>query len=147
MEINQDEQPQAQEQELGPGRRSRPEQENEPETLAPPPQLLPANEPERPTQERPAQEIDDAPAPDLDAPLLNPQPPLRRSTRNRNPVMRLDPKMSGKRHAEVTLPMVDTNQNIEPDWDIVTFICMTQMSMKAGLKRFGKQAQDGVSKD
>jgi hypothetical protein len=35
--------------------------------------------------------------------------------------------MSGKRHAEVTLPMVDYDQDVEPDWDVVTFKCMMQL--------------------
>jgi hypothetical protein len=79
--------------------------------------------------------------------LVQDPAPLRRSTRDRKLVQRLDPKMSGKRHAEVMLPMVNTNQDIEPDWDIVTFKCMTQLSMKAGFERFGKQGEDAVSKE
>lgn len=116
------------------------EEKKEPETLAHPApdaadmQQQPDVEPRSDNAEQP------------DAPVQDPAL-LRRSTRDRNPVQRLDPKMSGKRHAEVTLPMVDTNAEIVPDWDRVTFKCMTQLSMKAGLKRFGKEGEDGVSKE
>jgi hypothetical protein len=72
--------------------------------------------------------------------------PLRRSTRNRNPVQRLDPRLTGQRHAEVTLPMVRLNPDTEPDWALVTFICITQLSMKAGLKRFSKKGEAALSK-
>jgi hypothetical protein len=108
------------------------EDNNEPEML---------EQPDAPVHE---QANDNAEQPD--AQVQDPTP-LRRSTRDRKPVQRLDTKISGKRHAEVTLSMVNTIQDIEPDWDIVTFKCMTRLFMKAGLKRFGKQGEDAVSKE
>jgi hypothetical protein len=74
-------------------------------------------------------------------------PPLRRSTRSQNLVLRLDPKMSSKRHAEVTLPMVHYSDELDLDWDSVVFLCMTQLSMKAGLKRFGQKGEEALSKE
>jgi hypothetical protein len=85
--------------------------------------------------------------PDPIQPDLAPAP-LRRSTRNRNPVQRLDPMMSGKRHAEVTLPVVkDVSNHTQPDYDFVMFQCMMQLSMKAGLKRFGQQGEEAATKE
>jgi hypothetical protein len=48
---------------------------------------------------------------------------------------------------EVALLMINTNKDIEPDWDIVAFACVTQLSMKAGLKRFREEGEEGVSKE
>jgi hypothetical protein len=55
--------------------------------------------------------------------------------------------MTGQRHAEVTLPIVELNQDTTPDWAMVTFICMTQLPMTAGLKQLGKKGEDAVSKE
>ena len=54
--------------------------------------------------------------------------------------------MSGKRHAEVILPIVeDVSDDTQPDYDFVV-ICMMQLSMKAGLKRFGQQGKEAATK-
>jgi hypothetical protein len=55
--------------------------------------------------------------------------------------------MSGQPHAEITLPVIKDDPDTEPDWDLVTFHCMLQLSMKAGLKRFGKQGKSAISKE
>ena len=66
--------------------------------------------------------------------------PVRRSTRDRQPIQRLEPTMSGKRHAKGTLPVVEhVSDDTPPDYDFVMFICMMQMSVKAGLKKFEQQ--------
>ena len=83
-----------------------------------------------------------------DLPVQDPVP-LQRSTRNRQPIQRLDPTMSGKRHAKVTLPIVkDVSDDTQPDYDFVMmFICMMQLSMKASLKRFGQQGEEAATKE
>jgi hypothetical protein len=54
---------------------------------------------------------------------------------------------AGQHHAEVTLPVVQLKQDTEPDWALVNFMCTTQLSMKAGLKRFSKKGEHAVSKE
>jgi hypothetical protein len=55
--------------------------------------------------------------------------------------------MSGQRHADVTLPTISDVDDVEPDWDLVTFVCISQLSMKAGLKKFGKQGEEAATKE
>jgi hypothetical protein len=43
--------------------------------------------------------------------------------------------------------VVEIDPNLKPDWDTLTCKCMLQLSMKAGLKQFGKHGEDGVSKE
>jgi hypothetical protein len=81
------------------------EQQPEPELLAEPaPEptgMEPSEEPVRHIKEQTEVE--------------HPHVPLRRSTRNHNPIQRLDPTLTGQRHAEVTLPVVELNPDTEPD--------------------------------
>ena len=88
---------------------------NEPEILA-----EPETEPVEIQHEAEVPENQPTVQPDL--PVQEPVP-LQRSTRDCQPVQRLDPTMSGKRHAEVTLPIVeDVSYNIPPDYDFIMFI-------------------------
>ena len=106
---------------------------NEPEMLA-----KPETEPVEIQHEADVPENQTTMQPDL--PVQDPVP-LRRSTRDRQPVQRLDITMSSKRHVEVTLPVVeqDVSDGTPLDYDFVMFICMMQMSVKAGLKKFEQQ--------
>lgn len=43
--------------------------------------------------------------------------------------------------------MINTKEDVEPDWDLVTFACMTQLSMKAGLKKHRETGEAAASKE
>ena len=69
-------------------------------------------------------------------------------TRTPVPMTPYEPSMTGKKYAETTATTL--NQTIHPDthmqlnsgpsWEHVVHYAMTQLSMKAGLKRWGKKA-------
>ena len=66
-----------------------------------------------------------------------------------------EPSMTGKKYAETTATTLnqtiypDTHMqlNLGPSWDHVVHYAMTQLSMKAGLKRWGTQGSQAVSNE
>jgi Reverse transcriptase (RNA-dependent DNA polymerase) len=86
-------------------------------------------------------------------------PNLRRSARAREPAKRLVMSFRGQRYDETAFSniMCDAQAGTEMEqvstamgedaWDVLTHYAMTQLSLKAGLKAFGKKGQQGVFKE
>ena len=82
--------------------------------------------------------------------------PKRRSGRITAPVTRFEPSFTGKKYVETTATKIHKS-TIHPDthmslnegqaWDHVVHYTMTQLSMKAGLKRWRKKGKQAVSKE
>lgn len=79
---------------------------------------------------------------------INDPPPLRRSLRGRAPVTRLQPTICGQRHHDITL-----DQCIAPDTHLqimqcqVLASCLTQFSLKRGLKEFRDEGHTEIGKE
>ena len=74
--------------------------------------------------------------------------PPRRSNRVRNPVKIYEPSFTGKKYSFATIhPDAHMLENYGVDWDHVMHVTMTQLSMKAGMKRWGRPATKSVSKE
>ena len=78
-----------------------------------------------------------------------PEEPKRRSGQITAPVARFEPSFTGKKYEETTATTIhkstihtDTHMSLNEGqaWDHVVHYTMTQLSMKAGLKRWGKKA-------
>jgi hypothetical protein len=76
--------------------------------------------------------------------LLEPEEPVeegpRRSSRVRSPTKAYIPSFKGKSY-EMNLV------NVGDAWAVVTHYTMLQLSMKAGLKHFGKKGEKAVTKE
>ena len=82
--------------------------------------------------------------------------PKRRSGRIPAPVTRFEPLFTGNKYAETTATTIHKS-TIHPDthmslnkgqaWDHVVQYTMTQLSMKAGIKRWGNKGKQEVSKE
>ena len=82
--------------------------------------------------------------------------PKRRSGRIPAPVTRFEPSFTGKKYADTTATTTHKT-TIHPDtrmslnegqaWDHVLHYTMTQLSMKAGLKRWGNKGKKAVLKE
>ena len=101
-----------------------------------------------------------------DEPIIN-QPPIlgdipdapnenvRRSTRTPVPRTPYEPSMTGKKYAETTATTLNQTihtenhmqLNLGPYWDHVVHYATTQLSMKEGLKRWGKKDSQAVSNE
>ena len=87
--------------------------------------------------------------------LETPEEPKRRSGRITAPVTRFEPSFTGNKYAETTVTTIHKS-TIHPDthmslnegqaWDHVVHYTMTQLSMKAGLKRWVNKGKQAVSK-
>ena len=85
-----------------------------------------------------------------------PEEPKRRSGRITAPVTRFESSFTGKKYAETTATIIHKS-TIHPDthmslnegqsWDHVVHYTMTQLSMKAGLKRWGNKGKQELSKE
>ena len=85
-----------------------------------------------------------------------PEEPKRRSGRITAPVTRFEPSFTGKKYAETTATTIHKS-TIHPDthmslnegqvWDHVVHYTTNQLSMKAGLKRWGNKGKQVVSKE
>ena len=85
-----------------------------------------------------------------------PEEPKRCSELITAPVTRFEPSFTGKKYAEKTATTIH-KPTIHPDthmslnggqaWDHVVHYTMTQLSMKAGLKRWGNEDKKEVSKE
>ena len=80
---------------------------------------------------------------------------VRRTTRTPVPRKYYELSMTGKKYAETTATTLnqtihpDTHMqlNLGPSWDHVVYYAMTQLSMKAGLKRWGTRSSQAVSNE
>ena len=82
--------------------------------------------------------------------------PKRHSGQIPAPVTRFKPSFTGKKYAETTETTIDQTK-IHPDthmslnegqaWDHVVHYTMTQLSMKAGLKRWGTKGKQAVTNE
>ena len=116
----------------------------------------PENENEVPTL---ADEAEVEELPDALAAQVVPETPgetKRRSGQITVPVTRFEPSFAGKKYAETTVTTIhkstihpDTHMSLNEgqEWDHVVHHTMTQLSMKAGLKRWGNKGKQAVSKE
>jgi Reverse transcriptase (RNA-dependent DNA polymerase) len=149
---------------------------DEPEMLDPPPNddlqdldLEPFNQdfgmdeedeepPDDPQHEAPPElelqpDLEPPPEPDQEYPIPDdePQAPsdegtwVRRSTRTQNQPTAYAPSFEGKSYSAVTLVHPDAHMN--PDYTLVAHHIMTQLSMKAGMKRWKNKAEGAVTKE
>ena len=87
---------------------------------------------------------------------------VRRSSRSRKPISRLDLGFKGKYHAEKMAaatvegstdsiqedsPVIHPDSHLSIDMCAVTHTIMTQLSMKPGLKEWGERAVVAISKE
>ena len=70
------------------------------------------------------------------------------------PMTRFEPSFTGKTYAETTATTIyqttihpDTHMSLNevPAWDHVVHYTMTQLSMKAGIKRWGRKRKQAVT--
>ena len=83
--------------------------------------------------------------------------PPRWSNRVHNPVKTYEPSFTGKTYATSTITVGHSFATIHPDahmlenygvdWDHVMHVTMTQLSTKAGMKRWGRPETKAVSKE